>query len=178
MAICVRHCGVTQYSSVYLLQQLLQLKGNGRGRTPPNLIEEKNMALGFIKQLVGPVSGLVSEFIEDKDQANKLAHEIATLAEKQHHAEVMAQVEVNKQEAAHKSLFVAGWRPAIGWICGLGMLSNFIIVPMTNFVLALLESPVVVPLIELETMMPVLLGMLGLGGMRSYEKAKGVARTK
>ena len=90
----------------------------------------------------------------------------------------MAQVDVNKQEAAHKSLFVAGWRPAIGWICGLGMLSNFIIVPMTNFVLALLESPVVVPLIELETMMPVLLGMLGLGGMRSYEKAKGIAREK
>ena len=136
------------------------------------------MALGFLKELVTPVTGLVSEFIEDKDQANKLAHEIAKLAEKQHHAEVMAQVEVNKQEAAHKSLFVAGWRPAIGWICGLGMLSNFIIVPMTNFVLALVESPVVVPLIELETMMPVLLGMLGLGGMRSYEKAKGVARTK
>jgi len=90
----------------------------------------------------------------------------------------MAQVEVNKTEAAHKSLFVAGWRPAIGWICGLGMLSNFIIVPMTNFVLALMESPVVVPLIELETMMPVLLGMLGLGGMRSYEKAKGIAREK
>ena len=90
----------------------------------------------------------------------------------------MAQVDVNKQEAAHKSLFVAGWRPAIGWICGLGMLSNFIIVPMTNFVLALMESPVVVPLIELETMMPVLLGMLGLGGMRSYEKAKGIAREK
>ena len=76
------------------------------------------------------------------------------------------------------SLFVGGWRPAIGWICGLGMLSNFIIVPMTNFVLALMESPVVVPLIELETMMPVLLGMLGLGGMRSYEKAKGIAREK
>ena len=75
-------------------------------------------------------------------------------------------------------MFVAGWRPAIGWICGLGMLSNFIIVPMTNFVLALMESPVVVPLIELETMMPVLLGMLGLGGMRSYEKAKGIAREK
>ena len=90
----------------------------------------------------------------------------------------MAQVDVNKQEAAHKSLFVAGWRPAIGWICGLGMLSNFIIVPMTNFVLALTGSPVVVPLIELETMMPVLLGMLGLGGMRSYEKAKGIAREK
>lgn len=136
------------------------------------------MALSFIKELVGPVSGLVSEFIEDKDERNRLAHEIATLAEKQHHAEVMAQVEVNKTEAAHKSLFVAGWRPAIGWICGLGMFSNFIIVPMTNFVLALTGSPIVVPLIDLQTMLPVLLGMLGLGGMRSYEKAKGIAREK
>ena len=136
------------------------------------------MALGFIKELVGPVAGLVSEFIEDKDQENKLAHEIATLAEKQHHAEVMAQVEVNKTEAAHKSLFVAGWRPAIGGFCGLGMLSNFIVVPMTNFGLALAGSPIVVPLIELETMMPVLLGMLGLGGMRSFEKVKGKAREK
>ena len=136
------------------------------------------MALGFIKELVGPVTGLVSEFIEDRDQANKLAHEIATLAEKQHHAEVMAQVEVNKTEAAHKSLFVAGWRPAIGWICGLGMLSNFIVVPMTNFGLALAGSPIVVPLIELETMMPVLLGMLGHGGMRSFEIVKGRAREK
>jgi len=136
------------------------------------------MALSSIKELVGPVSGLVSEFIEDKDERNRLAHEIATLAEKQHHAEVMAQVEVNKTEAAHKSLFVAGWRPAIGWICGLGMLSNFIVVPMTNFVLDLTGSPIVVPLIDLQTMMPVLLGMLGLGGMRSFEKVKGKAREK
>ena len=131
-----------------------------------------------LTSLIGPVTGLLDKFIEDKDQANKLAHEIATLAEKQHHAEVMAQVDVNKTEAAHKSLFVAGWRPAIGWICGLGMLSNFIVVPMTNFGLALAGSPIVVPLIELETMMPVLLGMLGLGGMRSFEKVKGRAREK
>ena len=136
------------------------------------------MALSFVKELISPVSGLISEFIEDKDERNRLAHEIATLAEKQHHAEVMAQVQVNKAEAAHKSLFVAGWRPAIGWICGLGMPANFIIVPMTNFGLALAGSPIVVPLIELETMMPILLGMLGLGGMRSYEKAKGIAREK
>ena len=58
------------------------------------------------------------------------------------------------------------------------MLSNFIVVPMTNFGLALAGSPIVVPLIELETMMPVLLGMLGLGGMRSFEKVKGRAREK
>ena len=58
------------------------------------------------------------------------------------------------------------------------MLSNFIVVPMTNFGLAIAGSSIVVPLIELETMMPVLLGMLGLGGMRSFEKVKGKAREK
>ena len=134
------------------------------------------MALGFLGQLIGPVTGLVSEFIEDKDQANKLAHEISTLAEKQAHAEIMAQAEVNKTEAAHKSLFVAGWRPAVGWVCALGMASNFLIVPFANFGLALAEMTQELPMVELETMMPVLMGMLGLGAMRSYEKTKGVSR--
>ena len=134
------------------------------------------MALGFLGQLIGPVTGLVSEFIEDKDQANKLAHEISTLAEKQAHAEIMAQAEVNKTEAAHKSLFVAGWRPAVGWVCALGMASNFLIVPFANFGLALAGMTQELPMVELETMMPVLMGMLGLGAMRSYEKTKGVSR--
>jgi len=132
----------------------------------------------LVSGLAGPVAGLLDKFIEDKDQKNQLAHDIATLADKQAHEQIMAQVEVNKQEAAHKSLFVAGWRPAIGWICGLGMLSNFIIVPMANFVLALLGHNIEIPLIDLATMMPVLMGMLGLGAMRSYEKGKGIAREK
>ena len=72
----------------------------------------------LVSGLAGPVAGLLDKFIEDKDQKNQLAHDIATLADKQAHEQIMAQVEVNKQEAAHKSLFVAGWRPAIGWICG------------------------------------------------------------
>jgi hypothetical protein len=130
----------------------------------------------IISGLAGPVAGLLDKFIEDKDQKNQLAHDIATMADKQVHEQIMAQVEVNKQEAAHKSLFVAGWRPAIGWICGLGMLSNFIIVPMANFVLALVGQDIEIPLIDLATMMPVLMGMLGLGAMRSYEKGKGVSR--
>ena len=132
----------------------------------------------LVSGLAGPVAGLLDKFIEDKDQKNQLAHDIATLADKQAHEQIMAQVEVNKQESAHKSLFVAGWRPAIGWICGLGMLSNFIVVPMANFVLALLEHNIEIPLIDLATMMPVLMGMLGLGAMRSYEKGKGIAREK
>ena len=128
--------------------------------------------------LVGPVTGLLDKFIEDKDVKNKLAHDLSTMAER--HAQELAkgQLEVNKTEAAHKSLFVAGWRPAIGWICGLGMASNFLVIPIANFVLALTGCTILIPLLDTGEMMPVLMGMLGLGAMRTYEKKQGVQRDK
>ena len=128
--------------------------------------------------LVGPVTGLLDKFIEDKDVKNKLAHDLSTMAER--HAQELAkgQLEVNKTEAAHKSLFVAGWRPAIGWICGLGMASNYLVIPIANFVLALTGSTILIPLLDTGEMMPVLMGMLGLGAMRTYEKKQGVQRDK
>ena len=132
------------------------------------------MSFGIVKELIGPVTGLLDKFIEDKDQKNALAHEIATLAQKEAHKNAALQLEVNKTEAAHKSLFVAGWRPFIGWTCGLGMFGNFITIPFANFVLALLSYEIVIPLVPLETMMPVLMGMLGLGAMRSFEKTRKV----
>ena len=132
----------------------------------------------MIHQLIGPITSILDKFIEDKDQKAQLAHEVATMA--QIHAQELAkaQLEVNKVEAAHNSLFVSGWRPAVGWCCVLGMAGNFILIPFTNFILALLAIQITIPLIELETMMPVLMGMLGLGAMRSYEKTKGVSREK
>ena len=132
----------------------------------------------MIESLIGPVAGLLDKFIEDKDQKNALAHQIATMSER--HAQELAkgQLEVNKAEAASASLFVAGWRPAVGWVCVLGMASNFVLIPMVNFILALAESTVTVPLIDTSTMMPVLLGMLGLGALRSAEKIKKVSREK
>ena len=132
----------------------------------------------MIETLIGPVTGLLDKFIEDKDQKAKLAHEVATMAQRHAQELAKAQLEVNKAEAAHTSMFVAGWRPAVGWCCVLGMAGNFMVIPFTNFVLALLAIDVVIPLIDLETMMPVLMGMLGLGAMRSYEKTKGVSREK
>jgi len=131
-----------------------------------------------IQALIGPVSGLLDKFIEDKDQKARLAHEVATMAE--NHAQELAkgQLEVNKVEAAHRSLFVSGWRPFIGWTCGLGMFGNFITIPFSNFVLALFGIDIVIPLVPLETMMPVLMGMLGLGAMRSFEKKNSVHRNK
>jgi hypothetical protein len=128
--------------------------------------------MSLVSTLVGPVTGLLDKFIEDKDQKNALAHEIATMSERHHQELMKSQIEVNKAEALHKSIFVSGWRPFIGWTCGLGMFGNFITIPFANFVLALLEIAIVIPLVPLETMMPVLMGMLGLGAMRSYEKTR------
>ena len=128
--------------------------------------------------LIPAVSGILSKVIPDKDAREAAAHEIATLAEKQAHDQIMAQVEVNKKEAAHKSLFVAGWRPFIGWVCGSAMAFNFIGLPIIEAVAATAGHATEIDPLELSTMMPVLLGLLGLGGMRSYEKRHGVAREK
>ncbi len=126
----------------------------------------------MLTALIGPVTGLLERVIPDKTEANRLAHEITTLAEKQAHEVAKAQIEVNKVEAANSNLFVSGWRPATGWACVFSMCGNFMIIPFTNFVMALLDKDIVVPLIPLDTMMPVLLGLLGLGGLRTYEKTK------
>ena len=134
--------------------------------------------MSIFADLVGPVTGLLDKFVEDKDQKNALAHEISTMAERHSQEQMLAQLEVNKVEAASSSLFVSGWRPATGWVCVLGMAGNFIVTPFANFVLALLDVQVFIPLVPLDTMLPVLLGMLGLGGLRTLEKAKGVHRTK
>jgi|TARA_R110002072_G_scaffold96650_1_gene212465 hypothetical protein len=125
----------------------------------------------MLDKLIGPVTGLLNKFIEDKDQANALAHEITTLASKQALEINKAQLEVNKVEAAHKSLFVAGWRPFCGWISALGLAYNVIIAQILGIWFT-------VPEVDPSLLTPVLLGMLGLGGMRSYEKTKNVAREK
>ena len=134
--------------------------------------------MSILGSLIGPVTGLLDQFIEDKDQKNALAHEIATMSER--HAQDLAkgQLEINKVEASSTSLFVSGWRPAVAWVCVLGMASNFVLIPMANFALAILESDITVPLIDTSTMMPVLMGMLGLGAMRTVEKINKVSREK
>ena len=130
----------------------------------------------MIDKLIGPVTGLLDKFIPDADTKAKLAHEVATMAE--NHAQELAkgQMEINAVEAANSNVFVSGWRPFIGWTCGLGMFGNFITIPFSNFVLALFGVDIVIPLVPLETMMPVLMGMLGLGAMRTYEKKSGVSK--
>lgn len=132
--------------------------------------------LTVLSSLIGPVSALLDKAIPDKDLKEKLAHEIATMAERHTHEQVKAQLEINKTEAAHKNLFVAGWRPACGWVCVLGMAGNFLVIPFANMALDLFQTGVSIPMVDLSTMLPVLMGMLGLGGLRTFEKVKGAQK--
>ena len=136
------------------------------------------MIVSLVQSLAEPVTKVLDKVIEDKDQKAALAHEIATLAEKQAQEQVMGQMEINKTEAQHASMFVAGWRPAVGWVCAIAMLFNFLLIPFINLGLDIAAMDIQLDLIDMETMMPVLFGMLGLGGMRTAEKIKKVERNK
>lgn len=85
---------------------------------------------------------------------------------------VKVQSEINKMEAQHRSVFVAGWRPFIGWICGVALLYNFII----RDVIAWLSPNIMPPAIQMDQLITILLGMLGLGGLRTFEKIKDKAK--
>jgi hypothetical protein len=131
----------------------------------------------MLQALIGPVSGLLDKFVEDKDQKNALAHEIATMSEKHAQQLAMSQIEVNKAEAASGSLFKGGWRPFIGWVCGIAFAYHFIIQPVLIFGTAAAGiSMPPLPQFDMSSLMPVLLGMLGLGGLRTYEKKTGITK--
>ena len=131
----------------------------------------------MLQALIGPVTGLLDKFIEDKDQKNAIAHEIATLATKQAHDAQMGQIEFLKAEAAHRSSFVAGCRPFLGWWLAFAMIWHFVLAPMSMFVCA--YACIEIPLLrvfDMDSLMTVLLGRLGLGGLRTVEKVKGITK--
>ena len=80
------------------------------------------------------------------------------------------QTKINAVEAQHRTLFVAGWRPCIGWICGVALAYNFVVRDLFIWITKTTEAP---PALQMDHLMTVLLGMLGLGGLRTYEKIKG-----
>ena len=123
----------------------------------------------MLEQLIGPVSGLLDKFIEDKDKKAALAHEIATMSQKAADQNALAQIAVNKAEA-QGNWFQSSWRPATAWVCLLGFLVNFLISPLAA------PFGIIVPQADTSVMMPVLMGMLGLAGARSVERIKGVGK--
>ena len=132
----------------------------------------------MLQALIDPVSDILDKFIEDKDKKAVLAHEIATMSERHAQELALAQIEVNKAEAGSSSVFKGGWRPFVGWVCGVALAYHFILHPIIVFALVTFNvtglHPSDLPVFDMDSLMTVLLGMLGLGGLRTYEKQKGL----
>jgi hypothetical protein len=121
---------------------------------------------------IGSVADLASTVISkiwpDKTEAEKQQLAAAVSL-------IQGQLEINRAEAASPSVFVSGWRPAIGWVCGLACAWNWVGLKIAIYAAAYLGHPLALAPADLGEMMPVLLGMLGLGGLRTVEKINGVA---
>ena len=133
--------------------------------------------MSLFTSLVGPATDLLDKFIEDKDQKAKLAHELATMADKHAQEISLAQISVNKEEAASGSLFKGGWRPFVGWVCGVAFCYHFILQPLVIFIVAIAGVDIPdLPEFQMNTLLTVLGGLLGIGGLRTYEKQKGLTK--
>jgi len=122
-----------------------------------------------IDKLIQPVTKLLDKFIPNADQKQQIAHEIATMSERHIHEIAKAQIEVNKEEAKG-NWFQSSWRPATAWVCVAGFAINFLISPLAA------PFGIDIPQADTSVMLPVLMGMLGLGSMRSFERIKGVGK--
>lgn len=119
-----------------------------------------------IGELANGVANVIDKFVETDEE--KKAAELLLIKIQQQPDKW--QTEINKIEAGHRSIFVAGWRPAIGWVCAFGLAFNFIIFPLVEWVAGLSGNPIKVPVINTGELMTLVLSLLGLGGLRSYEK--------
>ncbi len=133
--------------------------------------------MGILSALIGPATELAGKFIQDKDQAAQLAHDLTTMADKHAQEALLAQIEVNKAEAESGSVFKGGWRPFIGWVCGAAFAYHFVIQPFILFGVAVAGVQIPeLPTFDMGSLMTVMMGMLGLGGLRSYEKKQGLTK--
>ena len=121
--------------------------------------------IGSVADLANTV---ISKLWPDKSEQEKQQLAAAVMV-------IQGQLEINKVEAGSASVFVSGWRPAIGWICGAACAWNWVGLPLAKFVMLAIGRPITMSPADLGEMLPVLIGMLGLGGLRTAEKINGVA---
>lgn len=139
--------------------------------------------MNVLDVLLGPTFGKIIDKIFP-DPAAKAQAQLAMIQAQQagefkeidaQLAMAKGQTDTNLAEASNTKLFVSGWRPFIGWICGLGLASQFIVAPFATWAATLIGHPVTFPTLDLGTLMTLLAGMLGLGTLRTTEKINGVA---
>ena len=132
------------------------------------------MPIPIIGDIVQALAKPIDDLVGDKDLARRLKAELASQLYKLD----LAQIAVNKQEAAHKSLFVAGWRPFIGWVCGLAIMWAFLGQHVAEWAVAIWAPGTPVPTVQSDRLMELVMAMLGMAGLRTYEKRAGIAREK
>lgn len=138
--------------------------------------------MNLVDVILGPVAGLIEKYVPSSADKAAAQLEILKLQQSSEFQALDAQVkmaqsqtDVNKVEAASSSIFIAGWRPAIGWVCGSGLAVQFLVGPLFTWVAALSGHPVAFPQLDMGTLLTLLAGMLGLGGLRTMEKLQGKA---
>jgi roadblock/LC7 domain-containing protein len=132
--------------------------------------------LPVITALLPALGTLIDRLIPDRAAAEKAKAEMEQQLVTAANQAALAQVEVNKIEAAHSSVFVAGWRPAIGWVCAAGLAWAFVLAPIASWALVVLGIKAELPAIHTDYLLELVLAMLGIGGLRTFEKLRGVAR--
>lgn len=132
------------------------------------------MSLTGLGEVANFATDLVNKFWPDKTQAEKdqLALQVQQMTIAANLTQ--GQIDVNKAEASNQSIFVAGWRPFVGWVCGAAFGWTFVIGPLLSFTLSAFKMSVALPQLDLSQLSPVLMGMLGLGVMRTVEKVNGL----
>ena len=122
----------------------------------------------MIDKLIKPVGDILDKFVAEKDLKIKLSHEL----EKEIISLNKAQLEVNKVEAKHSNIFVSGWRPAIGWICGFSIGYHFILEPIIQYILIVNAIQFETPEFDFSQLSTIVMAMLGMSTLRTYEKTK------
>jgi len=134
------------------------------------------MGIDPITAISNTVTTIIDKIFPDANQANLAKLELAKMQLKGDLDTIAGQLEINKQEAAHRSVFVAGWRPFIGWVCGVSFAYKFVVGPLVEQISVAYGYNWPAVNIDMDAMIYVLGGMLGLGGLRTYEKVKGVTK--
>jgi hypothetical protein len=128
-----------------------------------------------ITAIVTVGSQLIERLFPDPAQAAEAKLKLVELQQNGDLAAIAGQMDINKVEASNTSVFVSGWRPFVGWVCGFGLGYVAIIEPIARFVATMTGYTGAFPAIDTTLTMQVLIGMLGLGGLRSLDKFNGVA---
>jgi len=135
------------------------------------------MIAALIPQLIPLLGSALDKVIPDSAAKEAATRELEKALVDNANNINLAMLAVNKQEAAHRSVFVAGWRPAIGWSCSLGIGWLFIGHPLATWVAQLLgHTGMVMPTIDTDILLELTLAMLGMAGLRTFEKLKGVSQ--